>query len=103
MTDNKIGGTGATSLSESLRSNTTLNQSDEYKKKKTHKRHTSTIHVFTFSPNSTGNDIGDTGASSLSEALKSNTTLTELNLSCEDKRQKTHKNHSQTNYSFPFS
>ena len=40
---------------------------------------------------STANKIGETGAASISEALKSNTTLTELNLNCKDKRQKTHK------------
>ena len=40
---------------------------------------------------STGNDIWGKGAKSMSEALKSNTTLTELNLFCEYKRKKTHK------------
>ena len=40
---------------------------------------------------STDNNIRDTGATSLSESLKSNTTLTILNLSGEDKRKKTHK------------
>ena len=45
---------------------------------------------FSFHIASTDNYIGDTGATSLSEALKLNTTLTELNLSGEDKR-KTHK------------
>ena len=34
----------------------------------------------------TDNGIEETGATSLSEALKSNTTLTELDLSGEDKR-----------------
>ena len=43
-----------------------------------------------------GNDIEDAGATSLSEALKSNTTLTALNLSGEDKRKKTHKRHPST-------
>ena len=39
---------------------------------------------------STGNNIGDTGATSLSEALKSNTALTQLNLLGENKtKQKT--------------
>ncbi len=32
----------------------------------------------------TGNKIGDSGASKISEALKVNTTLTELNLSCDE-------------------
>ena len=38
---------------------------------------------------STGNNIGDTGATSLSEALKSNTALTQLDLGCETKRNNT--------------
>ena len=32
----------------------------------------------------TGNEIGDEGASKISESLKVNTTLTELNLSCDE-------------------
>ena len=35
---------------------------------------------------STGNSIGDTGATSLSDALKSNAALTQLDLRSEDKR-----------------
>ena len=49
------------------------------------------------------NNNGDTGATSLSEALKSNTTLTELNLDCSDTRKKTHKRHPSTMHSFHFS
>ena len=67
------------------------------------RRHTKDIHQqFTFSIliASTDNDIGETGATSLSEALKSNTTLTELNLNGEDKRKKTHKRHPSTIHSF---
>ena len=52
---------------------------------------------------STDNSIGETGVKSLSESLKSNTTLTELNLSSEDKRKKAHKRHPSTIHSFPFS
>ena len=37
----------------------------------------------------TGNTIRGRGASSLSDALRSNTTLTELNLESEDKRNNT--------------
>ena len=37
----------------------------------------------------TDNDIGDEGATSVSEALKSNTTLTEVNLRCENERNNT--------------
>ena len=44
---------------------------------------------FHFHPKSTGNYIGETGATSMSEALKSNTTLTELNLRSEHKRNNT--------------
>ena len=47
--------------------------------------------LFSFLSTSTGNEIRDTGATSLSESLKSNTSLTELNLSGEDKGKKTHK------------
>ena len=95
-TGNIIGDTGATSLSDSLKTNTTLtelNLSCKDKRKKTHKRHPSTMNSFHFLFISTDNGIGDTGATSLSESLKTNTTLTELNLSCEDKRKKTHKRH----------
>ena len=102
---NIIGDTGATSLSGSLKSNTTLTELDlgrEDKRKKTHKRHPSAIHSFSFFFSSTVNRIGDTGATSLSESLKSNTTLTKLDLSCEDKRKKTHTRHPSTNHFFRF-
>ena len=89
-TDNNIGEEGATSLSESLKTNTTLTKLNlgGEEKKKTHKRHSSTIHSFPFLFTSTENKIGDTGATSLSESLKSNTTLTELDLTGEDKRKR---------------
>ena len=35
----------------------------------------------------TGNRIGDEGATSMSEMLKVNTTLTSLNLSCDEERK----------------
>ena len=92
-TVNNIGDTGTTSLSNALKSNTTLYVLDlscEDKRKKTHNRHPSSIHSFSFPFASTGNSIGERGKTSLSEALKSNTTLTKLDLRCEDKR-KTHK------------
>ena len=104
-TDNYIGETGATSLSEALKSNTTLTQLNlkgEDKRKKTQKTSINSS-LFSILITSTANWIRDTGATSLSEALKSNTTLTELNLSCEDKRKKTHKRHPSTIHSFPFS
>ena len=104
-TDNNIGDTGAKSLSESLKSNTTLTQLNlwgEDKRRKTHQRHPSSIHFFPFLFTSTENMIGERGATSLSESLKSNTTLTALHLYSEDKRKKTHKRHPFTNHSFPF-
>ena len=47
--------------------------------------------LFSFLFTSTDNKTEGTGATSLSESLKSNTTLTELNLSGEYKRKKTYK------------
>ena len=86
---NYIGETGATSLSEALKSNTTLkrlNLGSEDKRKRTHKK---IIHLqFTLPFSSTANEIGNTGAISLSETLKSNTTLTKLKLESENQRQK---------------
>ena len=105
-TANRIGDAGATTLSESLKSNTTLTKlylSGEDKRKKTRERHPSTIHFFSFLFTTTGNEIGDTGAISLCEALKSNTTLTQLDLWSEDKRKKTHTRYPSTIHSFPFS
>ena len=152
-TGNSIGDRGATTLSESLKSNTTLTelylsredirhrkdvhqqitlflshhinreqdwrhryniiewiveikhnthetQSVLWKRKKTHKWHTSIIHSFPILFTSTDNKIEGKGATSLSEALKSNTTLTELILSGGDKR---HTRRSPVNHSFPFS
>ena len=47
--------------------------------------------LFSFLFTTTDNKISEVGATSLSEALKSNTTLTVLYLGSEDKRKKTHK------------
>ena len=58
--------------------------------------------LFSFLITSTDNNIGERGATSLSESLKSNTTLTELYLRGEDKRKKTHQRHPLTIHSFPF-
>ena len=94
---------GATSLSDALKSNTTLTElylsCDD---KERLKRPPSTIYSFPFPFISTGYQIGSAGAASLSEALKSNTTLTELDLGGEEKK-KTHKRHPSTIHSFPFS
>ena len=46
--------------------------------------------------------IGERGATSMGDALKSNATLTELELNGEDKKT-TQKRHPSTNHSFPFS
>ena len=103
-TGNKIGDTGATSLSEALKSNTTLTQLNlggEDKRRKTQKTLIDNS-LFSILITSTGNNIGDTGAASLSESLKSNTTLTELNLDGEDKRKKTHKRYQSAIHSLPF-
>ena len=99
---NNIGETGTTSLSEALKSNTTLTElylRSEDKRKKTHQRHPSTNHSFSFLFSSTGNKIGDTGAASLSESLKSNTTLTKLNLWGIYKRKKRHTRQPSTIHS----
>ena len=39
----------------------------------------------------TDNNIGGSGATAISESLKTNTTLTELDLSCDDKIEKEKK------------
>ena len=49
---------------------------------------------------STDNSIGETGATSLSESLKSNTTLTAVDLDSENQRKKAHKRHPPTIHSF---
>ena len=102
LTDNGVREAGATPLSEVLKSNTTFTDLNLWSedKRKTHKRHPSTIHSFFILIISTGNKIRDTGATSLSEVLKSNTTLTKLHLSCEDKRKKTHKRYPSTIHFF---
>ena len=101
ITDNKIGETGATSLSEALKSNITLtelNLCGEDNRKKTHKRTSINNSLFSFLTTITANSIGETGATSLSEALKSNTALTKLNLEGDDKKEKkTHKRHLSIN------
>ena len=72
-------------MSEALKSNTTLTALYLWSEDKRHARHPSTIHSFSFLFTTTGNKIGDIGATSLSDALKSNTTLTALYLWSEDK------------------
>ena len=90
-TGNKIGDTGATSLSEALKSNTTLTQLDLSREDKRNNTQMTSINnpPFSILIKSTVNKIGNTGAASLSEALKSNTTITQLNLSREYKTNNT--------------
>ena len=100
---NAIGSAGATSLSEALKSNTTITELDlsgECKREKIQRTSISKS-LFSFLFTSTDNKIGERGAKSLSEALKSNTTLTELDLWGEDKRRHTNDIHQQfTPYHF---
>ena len=102
-TDSNIGKTGATSLSESLKSNTTLTELDlsgQYKRKKAQKTFICNS-LFSILFMSTDNNIGETGAKSLSEVLKSNRVLTKLNLSrkCKKKIQKKSINNSIFSFS----
>ena len=90
-TVNKIGDTGATSLSDALKSNTTLTQLDIKSEDKRNNTYITFINQSTLSilTQSTDNIIGDKGAASLIGALKSNTSFTKLDLSGEDKRNNT--------------
>ena len=91
-TDNDIGDTGAASLSDALKTNTTLTQLNlycEHKRNSTDNENTSTIHSSSINTKSTDNGIGETGATSMSDALKSNTALTQLWFEGEHKRNNT--------------
>ena len=91
-TVNEIGTEGASKISESLKINTTLtelnlscdeirNKNEEQKRKKKWRINKKKWW--------TANQIGAEGASSISESLKINTTLTTLNLSSDEmKKQK---------------
>ena len=93
-TGNNIQGTGATSLSDALKSNTTLTTLDLRSEHKRYIRMKSvnnplfffSLSLSLFSSNKPENDIGAIGATSLSEALISNTTLTKLDLWCKLKK-----------------
>ena len=80
-TENDIGDTGATSLSDALKSNKTLaklNLSGEHKRDNTQMAFINKqVFIVIIS---TENIIGDTGATSMSDVLKSNATLTKLHL-----------------------
>ena len=78
-TDNSIGDVGATSLSDALKVNETLN---ELYLEREHKEWGETnTHISLYLLSTTGTSIGNTGAVSLSDALKKNTTLLKLYLS----------------------
>ena len=96
-TGNKIGERGAKTMSDALKSNTTLTQLDLLCKHKRNNTQMTSINESLFILiKSTGNNIGDTGTTSLSDALKTNTTLTKLNLRSEDKRNNTNVIHKQS-------
>ena len=85
-----IGYIGATSMSEALKTNTTLAKLDlgcKHKRNKTQIASNNNIIFLLFQ--SIGNKIGKEGATSLSEALKSNPTLTQLDLGGTHKRNNT--------------
>ena len=86
-TGNSIGDTGAYYLSEGLKINTTLTQLDlggddknmKYRIMNTNRKRKND------NDNETDNNIGDAGAQYVSEVLKNNTTLTQLDLGCDEK------------------
>ena len=90
-TGNSIGETGATSLSDALKSNTTLTKLNLWREHKRDNTQMASINnpLFSILIKSTGNNIGETGATSLSDALKSNAALTQLDVCCEYKRNNT--------------
>ena len=81
-TDKNIEETAASLLSDALKSNTTLTQLNLCREDKRNITQMTSIsnQLFSIFTKSTGNNIGVTGATSLSDALKSNTTLTKLDL-----------------------
>jgi len=112
MTGNNIGESGARMISESLKTNTTLttlslNGDEKWSKmkwiiiiiKKT-KEWKNEMKNINDNENTeerwqmikwkiwTGNNIGESGTRMISESLKTNTTLTVLNLSCDEKWSK---------------
>ena len=102
-TGNFIGDTGATSMSDVLKSNTTLTQLCLYGELQGNNTQTTSINnpLFFIPIKWTDNRICDTGATSLSDVLKSNATLTDLDLGREHKIEQTNGIHQQSK--FPFS
>ena len=85
--DDEIGDVGASALGNALKKNRTLMILDlrgEDKKETTQMAFTNNLPSLLIL---SGNKIGERGATSMSDALKTNTTLTELVLCCEDKRK----------------
>ena len=87
ITDNNIGIEGAQSIGEALKTNTSLTSLNLgcEKTEKTGEKEKRHKHDQIKSPHTTitGNNIGVEGAQSIGEALKTNTSLTSLNLGCE--------------------
>ena len=91
-TGNKIRDAGAASLSDALKSNTTLTKLSlgcEHNISDTDGIHQQFIFFSIFFIESTGNKIGETGTASFTKALKTNTTLRSLLLYSEYKSNNT--------------
>ena len=81
QTYNNIGNAGATSLSEGLKTNTTLTKLDfscQHKDKKTYTKDIQNHFLFHFISNKTANEHTMSGINALKDALITNTTLTQL-------------------------
>ena len=93
-------------MSDALKSSKALTELDlggeGKRKKRIHKRHLSTNHSVLLTTH-TGNKMRESGGLLLGEALKSNTTLAQLDLGSENKRKKRHKRHPSTIHSFAIS
>ena len=77
-------------MSDALKSNTALVELDLFGKDKRNNTQIASINnPFFFHYHKTGNKIGGTGATSMSDALKGNAALTKLNLRSEHKRNNT--------------
>ena len=92
-------------MGDALKSNTTLTElylDSEHKRNNTRMSSVNNS-LFSILINSTGNNIYETGATSLSDALKSNTSLRDLDLRSEDKRNNTQMIPINKQLSFSFS
>ena len=84
-TDNGIGDTGATSLSDGLKTNTTLTELCLWGKTQNNQSFFFNKKIIHFHPNNNlDNEIRNHGAKALSNALKINTTITDLDLESKD-------------------